>query len=96
MIVDMWLWACEFDIVLPQHIHNHMKKYMKIVRNISDKIDLDKELQVFLLEGSKSDVWEYLVSLRHVENAQNLYPNFSFSITIVFTVVQVFFKYHDS
>ena len=69
---------------------------MKIARNISDEIDLDKELEVFLLEGSKSDVWEYLVSLPQVENAQNLYPNFSFTIVIVFTVVQVSIKYRDS
>ena len=31
-----------------------------------------------------SDVWEYLVSLPQVENAQNLYPNFSFTIVQVF------------
>ena len=61
-----------------------------MARNISDEIDFDKELQVFLFEGSKSDVWESLVSLPQVENAQNLYPNFSFIIVIVFTVIQVF------
>ena len=77
----MWFWVCAFDIALPQHTHNHMKKCAKMARNISDEIDLDKELEVFLLEGSKSDVWEYLVSLPQVENAQNLYPNFSFTIT---------------
>ena len=48
------------------------------------------------LEGSKSDLWEYLVSLPQVENAQNLYPNFSFNIVIVFTAVEVSIKYHDS
>ena len=37
-----------------------------------------------------------LVSLPQVENAQNLYPNFSFTIMIVFTVVQVSIKYRDS
>ena len=31
-----------------------------------------------------SDVWEYLVSLPHEENAQNLYPNFSFTIVQIF------------
>ena len=86
----MWLRACAFDIVLPQHTHSQVKKHAEMVRNISDDIDLDKELQVFLLEGSKSDVWEYLVSLSQVKNAQNLYPNFSFTIVIVFTVVQVY------
>ena len=55
MIVDMWLQA--------QHTHNHVKKHAKIVRNISDEIDLDKELKVFLLEGFKSDVWEYSESV---------------------------------
>ena len=40
-------------------------------------------------EDSKSDVWEYLVSLP----VQNLYLNFSFTITIVFTVVQESVKY---
>ena len=92
----MWFRACVFDIVLSQHTHNHVKKRAKMVRNISDEIDLDKELEVFLLEGSKSDVWEYLpvVSLPQVENAQNLCP--SFTIVIVFTVVQVSIKYSDS
>ena len=85
----MWLGACAFDIVLSQHTHNHVKKHAKMVRNISDEIDLDKELQVFLLQGSKSDVLEYLVSLPQVQNAQNLYSNFSSTIVIVFTVVQV-------
>ena len=66
-----------------------------MARNISDEIDLDKEVEVFLLEGSKSDVLEYLVSLPQVENTQNLYPNFSFTIVIVFTVVQVSIKYRD-
>ena len=63
MIVDMWFRACVLDIVLSQHIHTHVKKHVKMARNISDEIDLDKELKVFLLEGSKSDVSEYLVSL---------------------------------
>ena len=90
----MWLWACAFDIVSPQHTHNHVKKHAKMVRNICGEIDLDEELQVFL--GSKSDVWEYLFSLPQVENAQNLYPNFSFTIVIVFTVVQVCIEYHNS
>ena len=56
VIVDMWLQACAFDIVSPQHTHNNVKKHAKMARNISDEIDLDKELEVFLLEGSKSDV----------------------------------------
>ena len=96
VIVDMWLQACVFDIVSPQHTHNHMKNHVKMVRNISDEIDLDKELKVFLLDGSKSDVWEYLASLPQVENAQNLYPNLSFTIMIVFTVVKVSIKYRDT
>ena len=92
----MWFQASVFDIVLSQHTHNHVKKHAKMARNISDEIDLDKELEVFLLEGSKSYVCEYLVSLPQVENTQNLYPNFSFTIVIVFTVVQVSIKYRDS
>ena len=40
-----------------------------------------------------SDVWEYLPQ---VENAQNLYQNFSFTIAIVFTVVQESIKYCDT
>ena len=79
----MWLQACAFDIVSPQYTPNHVKKHAKMARSISDEIDLDKELEVFLLEGSKSDVWEYLLSLPQVENAQNLYPNISFTIMIV-------------
>ena len=35
----------------------------KIARNSSCEIDLDEGLQVFLLEDSNSDIWEYLVSL---------------------------------
>ena len=31
-----------------------------------------------------------------MENAQNLYPNLSFTIMIVFTVVQVSIKYRDT
>ena len=89
----MWFQTCLFDIVLSQHTLNHVKKHAKMVRTISNEIDLDKD---FLLEGSKSDVWEYLVSLPQVENAQNLYPNFSFTIVIVFTDIQVSIKYRDS
>ena len=64
----MWLQVCAFDIVLRQHIHNHMKKHAKMARNISDEIDLDKRAGGFLLESSKSSVWEYLVSQPQVEN----------------------------
>ena len=52
----MWLQACAFDSVAPQHTLNHVKKHAKMVGNISGEIDLDKELQVFLLEDSKSDI----------------------------------------
>ena len=80
-----------------------------MTRNISDEIDFDKELEVFLLEGSNTYVWEYLVSLLQVENAQNLYPNISFTIVIVslsfksildimivkiFTIAQLYQKYY--
>ena len=53
MIVDMWLWACALDIALLQHIHNHVKKHAKMAMNISDEIDLDKELKVFSVGGLK-------------------------------------------
>ena len=49
----MWLQACAFDIVLPQHIHNYLKKHAKMAMNISDEIDLDKELEVFSVGGLK-------------------------------------------
>ena len=65
-----------------------------MVRNISDEIDVDKVMEIFILEGSKSDVWEYLVCFPQVENAQNFYR--SFTIVIVFTVIQVSIKYHDN
>ena len=29
MIMDIWLHACAFDIVLPQHAHNHVKNTQK-------------------------------------------------------------------
>ena len=67
MILYMWLQACALDIVLSQHAHNHVKQHEKMARNISNEIDLDNELEVFLLEGSKSGVSEYLVSLPQVE-----------------------------
>ena len=51
VIVDMWLRTCSFDIVLPQHTHNHMKTHTKIARNISDEFDLDKELEGFSKSG---------------------------------------------
>ena len=73
MIVVIWLRACAFGIVSPQHTHDCLKKHAKTRRNISNEINLDKELQVFLLKGFKSDVWEDLVSLRQVEKARNLY-----------------------
>ena len=72
-----------------------MKKHVKMARNIFDEIDLDKELEVFLLEGSKNDVVMYLVFLPQVKNAQSLYPNVCFTIVIVFTVIQVSIKYRD-
>ena len=96
MIVDICLRACALDIVLPQqHTHNHMKKHVKMARNVSD---LTKSYMLFLFEGSKSDVWEYLhvVPLPQMENAQNLYPNFSFTIVIVFTGIQVSIKCRDN
>ena len=43
----MWLQA--FDTVSSQHIHNYMKKHAKMTRNISDDIDLDKELEVWYM-----------------------------------------------
>ena len=46
-----------FTIII--HLFNHVKN----MRNISGEIDLDKDLQVFLLEASKSGIWEYLVSI---------------------------------
>ena len=55
------IWPC-LASTYPQ---SHEKK--KMARNISDEINLDKELEVFLLESSKSGVWEYLVSLPQVE-----------------------------
>ena len=70
----MWLRACGFDIVLyPQPCE-------KTRKDGKEYFWWDKELEVFLLEGFKSDVLEYLVSLLQVENAQNMYPNFSFTI----------------
>ena len=36
----MWLRACEFDIILPQHTHKHVKKHSKTARNISDEIHI--------------------------------------------------------
>ena len=66
MIVDMWLQACAFDIGLPQHNHNHVKKHAKMAMNISDEIDLDKELKVFSVGGLKK---KYVMFLPQMENA---------------------------
>ena len=75
MIVDIWLHGCAFDIVLPQHAHNHVKNTRRsiylstyfIYQSIHPPIHtltLLQELQVFLLEGSKSDVWEQVLCHR--------------------------------
>ena len=42
--------------ISPKHTHNYVKNNAKMVMNISDEINLDKGLQLFLLEGSKNDV----------------------------------------
>ena len=61
-----------------------------MVRNISGEINLDKKQKVFLLESSKSDVCfffcQYIVDETYLEI---VYPNFSFTIMIIFTVIQV-------
>ena len=49
----MWLQACAFDIVSPQHTHNQVKKQGKIAMNISDVINLDKKREVFSVGGLK-------------------------------------------
>ena len=46
------------------------KKICKMPRNISGEINLDKELEGFLLESYKCGLWECLVSLPQMENAQ--------------------------
>ena len=94
--VDMWLQAYVFDIVLFQHTHNNVKKHAKMAMNIFDEINLDKELEVFSVGGLKEWYMEVLGFLLQMENIQNLYLNFSFTIMIVFTIVQVSIRYCDS
>ena len=60
-----------------------------MARNISGEIALDKELAI---EGSKSGVW----TLPQVEHTHNLYPNFRFTMAIVFAIIEVSIKYCDS
>ena len=67
-----------------------------MARNISDEINLDKVLEVFSVGSSESGVWGYFVSLPQVKNTQNLYPISSFTIMIVFTVIQLSIRYCDS
>ena len=57
-----------------------------MARNISGEIALDKEL------ASKSGVW----TLPQVEYTHNLYPNFRFTMAIVFAIIEVSIKYRDS
>ena len=57
-----------------------------MARNISGEIALDKEL------ASKSGVW----TLPQVEYTHNLYPNFRFTMAIVFAIIEVSIKYCDS
>ena len=45
--------------------HNQCEKNMNTTRNIFGEINLDKELEVFLLEGSKSGVWDNVVLVGH-------------------------------
>ena len=47
----MWLQACTFDTVLPQHTDNHVQQYERIVRNSFCEINLDEKLRVLLLGG---------------------------------------------
>ena len=70
----LFAWMCILHCLVSTCPQSY-EKHMKMARNISDVIDLDKELQVFLLEGSKSDVYGSSFSPQ-IENAQNLYPNF--------------------
>ena len=42
------------------------------------EIDLDKELKVFLLEGSKSGVWDSVVLVRHWKYKVKVQSSFSF------------------
>ena len=77
VVTSIFIWQC-LTSTYPQ---TNMQRWW----GIFDDIDLDKELEVFLLEGVKS---EELVSLPQAENAQNLYLNCSFTIVIVFTVVK--------
>ena len=94
VVTGMCIWG---SIVFAQHAHNHLKTTCKDGDEYFwwDRSG-QKSLKCFLLGGSKNGISEYLVSLPQVENAQNLYPNFTFTIVIVFTVVQVSIRYRDS
>ena len=81
MIVDMWLQACAFDIVLPQHIHNYLKKNMRRWRQ--------RAWSVFCW-GAQIVVYGSTRCLWQMQNTQNLS---SFTIVIVFIV---FIRYCDS
>ena len=48
VVSGMCIWHCPVST----HPQPH-EKHAKMVRNISDEIDPDKELEAFLLEGSK-------------------------------------------
>ena len=52
----MWLRACAFDIVLHTYPPTRPQPRDKTCNDGEEKIDLDKELQVFLLDGSKGEI----------------------------------------
>ena len=88
MIENMWLRAFASDIVLPQQTHTHMKKR----EDGKEYFWWDWSWQELAIEGSKSGVW----TLPQVEYTHNLYPNFRFTMAIVFAIIEVSIKYCDS
>ena len=65
----------------------YKKKHAMLARNISDEVDLDRELKVFLLD----EEWCMgVVSFSATNgNTQYLYPNFSFTITQLYSVIEM-------
>ena len=65
--VDMWLQACVFDVVSPQHTHNYIKKHAKITMNIFNEINLDKVFSVGGLKEWDMEVLGFSATNVHVK-----------------------------
>ena len=86
VVTSMGIWHC----LASTYPHPREKTY----KDGEEEINFDKKLQVFLLEGSRSVIWAGVLGFSTTGGKCS--ESVSFTIMIVFTVVQVSIKYCDS